>query len=388
MAAGASSGVIEKSDNIKQVWNYKYNGGTELAAQGKYVYSAELNGDARPPSRGTMPEKGGIHIFDVSKKTPKRVGFLHCPGNDNDVEVVRPGLIAVGHHQNICNPISAGGQSAHGLFLVDVKNPKRPTIVGRVLLPSGGSSHTIRPHPTQPYIYVNPGGTTNGRGVTYIIDVKNPRKPEIAARFTPHPMGCHDFSFFVDDEKDLGFCAGIGESQIWDTSDALNPVIVGRIHNPAIQFMHYATPSFDGKLLAIDDEAFAAHECHTGQSPTGRVWIYDISNPALPILQSSFAPPRGGDGTIGHYAGWVPSWCLSHGLDWQPGTYNLAVTWFTGGVSVLNLNNPVSPQEVAHFQPEDAATYSTLWHRNRLYTNDMGDRGLEVFEVKGLPKPE
>jgi hypothetical protein len=103
----------------------------------------------------------------------------------------------------------------------------------------------------------------------------------------------------------------------------------------------------------------------------------------VPVLWGSFAPPRGGDGTVGTLPGWIASWCLSHGLDWRPNSHDLAVTWFTGGVSVLDASQRGIPEEVAHFQAEDSGTYSTLWHRGRLYTNDVY-RGLDVFRIRGL----
>jgi hypothetical protein len=378
---GAATEVLTKSDNVKSLGQFRYDGGTELAASGKYVYSSQLDGGAESPSRGTMPDQGGVHIFDVSKGKPKKAGFLHCPGNDNDVEVVKPGVIVVGSHNNIC------GLPTDGLNLVDVKNPKRPKILGTLVLPDGASAHTLKPYPGKPFVYVSPGGLRNGAAKQYIVDVSDLKKPEVAATFTPNATGCHDLSFHISKEKQLAFCSGYGETQIWDVSDPIAPVTIGRIHNPLIQFQHYPTASSDGTLLAIDDEAFALHDCNTGASPTGRVWIYDISIPELPILQSSFAPPRGGDGqtNIGTLPGWIKSWCLSHGLDWQPGTHNLGVTWFTGGWSVLNLDNPTLPEEIAHFQAEDSATYSILWHNGNLYTNDS-IRGMEAFSVKGLPK--
>jgi hypothetical protein len=252
-------------------------------------------------------------------------------------------------------------------------------------------NHTFKPYPGKPLIYTASGGITPGAAAgPVIVDVSNPRKPEIVARPQTITMDCHDISFHVSGDTKLGFCAGAvgtGEVQIWDVTDPLAPTTIGRIFNPLIQYSHYAVASSDGQLLAIDDEAFAAHDCNTGQSPTGRVWIYDISNPMVPVPQGSFAAPRGGDGStnIGTYTGWVPTWCLSHGLDWQPGTHNLAVTWFTGGVSVLDLSTPTSPTEAAYFQSEDSATYSALWHDGRLYTNDM-IRGVDAFEIKGLPK--
>jgi hypothetical protein len=266
---------------------------------------------------------------------------------------------------------------------VDVSNPAKPKILGFL---NTGKNHTHKPLPGTNYVYTAGGGLTGGPAAgPAIVDVSNPAKPKVVAKPQTLTTDCHDISFHITKDSKLGFCAGAvgtGEVQIWDVSDPLKPTSIGKIANPAIQYSHYATASSDGKLLAIDDEAFAAHECRSGQSPTGRVWIYDISTPAVPVLQSSFAAKRGGDSAgVGTYVGWVPSWCLSHGLDWQPGTHNLAVTWFTGGFSVLSLDDPLQPAELAFFQSEDSTTYSALWHEGLVYTNDM-QRGVDGFSLK------
>jgi hypothetical protein len=220
--------------------------------------------------------------------------------------------------------------------------------------------------------------------------VSDPRKPKVAGE-AAGVMDCHDVSFYMSKDKKIGVCAGAvgtGETQIWDMSDPMSPTVLSYIFNPAIQYSHYGVVSPDGNVLAIDDEAFAAHECHTGQSPTGRVWIYDISDPSVPLPQGSMAAPRGdGDGTIGNYVGWAASWCLSHGLDWQPGTRNLGVTWFTGGWSVLDVREPTAPVEVAWGMAEGASTYSILWAEkgDKVFTNDFA-HGFDAFSIKGLPK--
>ena len=376
-AAGAAEQAEPvKSDNVKHLGQAQFFSGTELAASGKYVYAGQMDGGPNA-RRGSEAEMGGVHIFDVSKGAPKEVGFLHCPGNDNDVEVVKPGLIIVSFHTNRCAP-----QAGEGLMTVDVRNAKKPKILGSL---STGANHTHKPYPGTNYVYTSGGGL--GPGANHgpnIVDVSNPKKPEVVGKLSTLTMDCHDISFSISKGAKLMFCAGAvgsGEVQIYDVSDPLKPVAVSRIFNPAIQYSHYAVASSDGAYLAIDDEAFAAHECATGQSPTGRVWIYNIENPALPTLVGSYAPPRGGGAVpIGHLSGWVPSWCLSHGLDWQPGTHNVAVTWFTGGWSVINVDGQL-PAEVAYFEAEDSATYSALWHNGRLYTNDT-TRGVDAFEVK------
>ncbi|MDP9067530.1 MAG: hypothetical protein M3N53_04145 [Actinomycetota bacterium] len=370
-----------EAKNLKLLDKVEFTGGTELAAAGDYIYAGELNGTTK---RNEDPEKGGMHIFDVSGRTPREVGFFSCPGNDNDVEVVRPGLVVMGHHTATCN-VPEEGESAAGFVLIDVRNPAKPRQIGSINLPSGTQSHTVKPYPGTNYIYVNPGGLpSNGGMKTHIVDISNPKKPEVKATYVPtgSSTGCHDFSFHLSKKAKLGFCAGYGGFGIWDVSNPLEPKVISTIRNPQIQFNHFAVPSYDGKLLAIDDEAFALHTCKGTPSPTGRAWIYDISDPASPKLQSSITPPRGGDATgVGTYPGWTSSWCLSHGLDWQPGTHNLAITWFTGGVSVHNLDEATAPKEVAYFQAADSNTYSALWHQGRLFTNDM-KRGLDVFAVK------
>lgn len=382
---GASAGqkgpkVAAQSDNIKLIEQFRIVGGGELARMGKFVYSGQANGGPEF-NRGSEPDEGGLHIYDASGKKPKKVGFLHCPGTDNDVEIVKPGLATMSFSGNMCAP-SAGT----GLMTIDVSNPKKPRVLGAI---QTGKAHTHKPYPGKSLVYMAGGGLTpGGNAGPAIVDVSKPNKPEVVATTQTITMDCHDISFHITKDKKLMFCpgaVGTGEVQIFDVSDPLAPALVGKIYNPLIQYSHYAVASSDGNLLAIDDEAFALHECHTGNSPTGRVWIYDISNPTLPLLQSSFAPPRGGDGTVGHFVGWVPSWCLSHGLDWQPGTRNLAVTWFTGGVSVLDLRDPLSPQEFAFHQFEDSATYSALWHKGLLYTNDTR-WGVQAYQIKGLPK--
>jgi len=376
-AAGAAEQAEPvKSDNVKHLGQAQFFSGTELAASGKYLYAGQMDGGPNA-RRGSAAEEGGVHIYDVSKGAPKEVGFLHCPGNDNDVEVVKPGLLIVSFHNNKCAP-----QAGEGLMTVDVKNPKKPKILGWL---NTGKNHTHKPYPGTNYVYTSGGGLgphpSHGPA---IVDVSNPKKPVVAASLSTLTTDCHDISFSISKGAKLMFCAGAvgtGEVQIYDVSDPLKPVSVSRIFNPAIQYSHYAVASSDGQYLAIDDEAFAAHECATGNSPTGRVWIYNIENPSVPLLMGSYAPPRGGDTVpVGNYAGWVPSWCLSHGLDWQPGTHNVAVTWFTGGWSVINADG-TAPTEVAHYMADDSATYSALWHNGKLYTNDT-TRGVDAFEVK------
>lgn len=377
-ALAAPAAAVDPSANgagaaVEVLSRTQYTGGTEIAWDGDFVYTGELNGHT---GRDQVANKGGIHIFDVSQPAPTELGFLACAGSDNDVAVIRPGLIAVAHHKSTCNPRTAG----NGIFLVDVSDPTAPRVLGGVGVPS---AHTLTPKPGSNYLYVHPGGLAVGGGVTSIVDITDLTRPKVAATFKPSAAGCHDLQFLAAGTKDLAFCAsgGAGEVQTWDVSDPLAPKIIGRIVNPAIQFPHNAVPSPDGKLLVINDEAFAAHECATGTSVEGSLWAYDITDPTMPVLAGRVAPPT--SSVAVNVAGGTNKWCTAHNYNFIPGTRTLAVSWFTGGTTIENLDNPMAPVRMAHYQPQDADAYTAHWYDGRVWVNDM-NRGLEVLRVEGL----
>lgn len=375
-SASAQDAEVDKSRNVTRVFHKPYRGGTELAFSGRYVYAGQWDGHN---DRGQNPRQGGIRIFDVSSKVPRQVGFLRCPGHDNDVAVVKPGLVALGYSANACHR----AEGSAGVTLADVRDPRRPRPLGSVSIGTiGGGTHTITAFPGEDLVYVSPGGIPAIDVLVRIIDVSNPRKPEVVAEFLPNAHGsCHDISFHVRRNKMLGFCAGAGEVQVWDVSNPLEPEVIASIRNPLIEFPHYALASDDGKLLAINDEAAFVHECTTGDSPFGRMWFYDISDPSVPVLAGSFAPPRGA-WPVGTIATWVDSWCTSHQFNFIPGTQSVVVPWVTGGFSMIDASDPAAPEETAYYRAEDSMTWSAHWYRGHVLLNDL-TRGFEALEVSG-----
>lgn len=354
------------TDNLVPVARFPYLGGTEIAFSGRFAYATQMDGHLE---RAETPDQGGIHIFDISRPKPRKVGFLHCPGNDNDIAVIKPGLVALGFHESRCAP----GQ---GLVTVDVSKPRRPRVLGHVAVPS---SHTITAYPGKPLVYISPGGLAYAGGPEQIVDVSDPHKPEVVAEFSNNPNGCHDVSFHLTKKRQLAFCAGLTEVQVWDVSDPLAPVTIAHIANPLIQYPHYAEASPDGKTLVVNDEAFAAHDCTTGSSPTGAIWTYDITDPAAPEMLGSFSPPRGEPG-VGNEVTWLETWCTSHQFSFTP-EGDVVVPWFTGGTSLLDLSDPTAPAEVGYYQPDDAIAYSSQFRNGHIYISDM-NRGFEVLAVR------
>lgn len=174
------------SDNITEIAHFPYTGGTDLDFAGRYVYAARLG------------DEGGVHVIDISGSKPVEVAFVPCPGSQNDVALVRPGLIALGFATGSC-----GEDQGAGVRLIDVSNPKRPRYLDSVAFADG--THTLTTYPGGDYVYASPGGLGENGGTQFILDVRNPRAIEVAGEYTPNPFGCHDVSFYFADDVKLGF---------------------------------------------------------------------------------------------------------------------------------------------------------------------------------------
>ena len=229
-AEAAAQSAYDKSDNVKLVTSIPYEGGSDIDFQGKYVYFGQLGNN-----------EAGVRVIDASRRVPKEIAFIKCPGSQNDVAVVRPGLLALGYHGGRCN-----GPPGAGVRLIDVSNPKRPKFLSDVMLPGG--THTLTVYPGTDIIYASPGGLANGGGTEQILDASNPKKLKVAATFQPNRLGCHDITFqrAADGDRMLGFCAGGGEVTIWDVTKPLKPTVIAHGFTPSF-FPHAAMATPDGE---------------------------------------------------------------------------------------------------------------------------------------------
>lgn len=358
--ASASANSADKSRNVELIESFRYKktpnafyNGTDIDFHGKYAYGAQLG------------PFGGIHVFDVSGDTLREVSFIPCPGTQNDVAVVRAGIVALGYHESQC------GRERRGIQLLDLSDPREPRLLGSVAVPGDGT-HTLTLYPGKPIIYSSPGGP-GGEDSETIIDVSDPQKPKIAATFDPGSnIGCHDVSFHFRGKQKLGFCAGGNATQIWDVSNPLKPRIIGQVVNPSIFFHHSVAATPDGRYLVIGDEGIGA--CTGTSTPTGAIFIYDITQPELPVPVSYFGLHRE-----------EPLICTAHNFNFIPGSRILVSSWYRGGMNMIDLTDPARPTEIAHYRAEETDYWSAYWYRNRVYASGL--EGLDVFEVQGLNLP-
>ncbi len=368
---------VLKSNNVRRTYTFPYpgtvhppktaddyfKGGTDIAFQGKWIYAMQQGGE------------GGVHIIKRlrNRRGHVEVNFFKCPGEQNDVAVVEPGLIAISYHETMC------GGTGGGMRLVDVSEPKRPRLLGAVNdIPSG--SHTLTVYPGKPIVYLSPGGLANSSGNEQIVNVSDPKRPKVVGTYKPSPLGCHDLTFSFRKDGKYAFCAGEGETQIWDVSDPKNPVTITHIpHAGQMVFPHSVAITHDGKYAFIGDENFQTHDCEGG--PTGAIWIYDIRNIEAPVLVDYYSVPRGQAPVS---ATGRATWCTAHLFNFIPNTYILVSSWYAAGMNVVDFSDIEDPKEIAYYMGtgKDYTNYwSAYWHRGRIYANDRV-RGLDVFRLK------
>jgi hypothetical protein len=378
----SSRSAAEASDNVRLVGSFPYRpgdvpfntGGTDLAFQGRYAYAAE---------QGWEGSSGGVHIFDVSGRSVRKVGFVKCGGWQNDVAVLKPGLIVVGYHQGRFNCGNPDG----GVTLIDVKDPSRPKVLGSTPEPLPGGdplagyyrgAHSVTVYPGKDLVYASPGGRQmESEPFESIIDVSDPRKPEVVATFDSG-IGCHDLAFDIRKERKLAFCAGPGETQIWDVSHSLKPTVIGHMVNPYQNFHHSVAVSSDGRHAVVGTET-AGNDCMGG--PTGPLVLYDISEPRVPLMLGYFGAPRG-PSQIFVYGREPAGDCAAHLFNLIPGTLTVVSGNYWGGMSVVDFSDPLQPRELAYYRTPKTHYWAGYWYKGRIFSN--GYEGLDVFEVEGL----
>jgi hypothetical protein len=336
------------SPNVRLVTHIPYTSGTDIDFRGDRVYFAQSG----------AVTNGRVRILDVSRR-PRLIGEFVCGGNQNDVAAITEDIIALGSHWGHC-----GVQPSMGVNLLDVSDPANPRQLGFSTMPVG--THTLTKYPGEPLIYTS---SSLNQLRHYIIDVSNPMVP---ITIPTNLQACHDISFHFSKRGKFAFCAaGSVSTEIWDVSDPMSPEVIAEIRDGDIGYHHLAVATPDGKYLVIGDESTGG-SCsgNARQRERGALSIYDISNITEPKLVSFINAPRG------------PAVCWAHNFNFVPRTRTLVMAWWQAGTSVYDLSNPRRPREIAHFQPDTAAVWSSYWYRGRIYVNSGS--GAYVLEVRGL----
>jgi hypothetical protein len=268
-------------------------------------------------------QPAGFEMFDISKpEEPRSIGFFDASG---------PWSRGV-HQLWFCDGeyvhMAAGASDfqPHDMKddqfyrIVDVRDPTRPTEVGRWWMPGqrvGDNAPKIERHPS----HMDSGFRAHNTNV-----------------YPQRPDRCY-----------LGYLDG--GMYILDISDKSLPTVVSSWDNspPYYGFTHTILPLFNRDLLVVTDESTVDNAVDHPKL----IWIMDARDERNPIpIATCPMPPvadfkdRGGRFGAHNLHENVPLPTC-----WQ--SENIVIgTFFNGGLRAFDISDPYQPKEVGHFVPE------------------------------------
>jgi hypothetical protein len=304
----------------------------------------------------------GFELFDISvPEKPKSISFFDCSGPHSrgvhqlwfcDGEYVHMSAGAPDF-----TPTHPNDDQFYRIF--DVRNPSKPTEVGRWWMPGTRQGDSEPPPARHPKPLLDRGNRAHNTNV-----------------YPQRPDRCY-----------LGYIdAGM---YVMDISDKSKPKPICRWDNspPYTGFTHTVLPLFERNLLIVTDESTADNAADWPKL----IWVLDARDETRPIPISTCPMPpveayanRGGRFGAHNIHENTP-----RPTAWQSDQIVLG-TFFNGGLRAYDISNPYQPKEVATFiapaPPMSAAKSIQLNdvfvdEREIVYTVDRFSGGLYILEM-------
>jgi hypothetical protein len=319
-----------------------HGGGMQLLEHDGYVYMGHLS------------PGGGTTIFDVhDPRKPRIAGHLEGYAGTYSPKVqIGDGLLLVNHEQR--NQEAA----RKGFSLFDLARPEAPEELA--FFDTGGRGVPRMWYVGGRHEYISAVAEGFRDRMLLIVDVSNPRRPELAGRWwlpglregEPAPdthglhhnlhhgieaagrlyMGCWDYGLVILDVTDPSHPREVGHAGGWAPAEGGNT--------------HTVLPLLRRGLLAVTDESVA----DPGKEAPKYVRIFQLGDGSHPReLARCPEPdllPEQRRGRVG-----------PHNLhENQPGSMQsedrIYVSYFAGGFRVYDIRDAAHPAEVAHYQPD------------------------------------
>lgn len=306
-------------------------------------------------------EPAGFELIDISvPEEPRRISFFDCSGPTSrgvhqlwfcDGEYV---------HMSSGAPDFQSHHKGDDQFyrIIDVRDPTRPTEVGRWWLP-GVRVGDSAPPPVRHQGKADMGFRVHNTNVY-------PERPDRAY------LGCVDAGMII-----------------LDISDKANPKEIARWDNspPFWGFTHTVLPLFGRDLIVTTDESTR----DAAEDWPKLVWILDARDETNPVPISTCPMPP--VETFSHRGGRFGAHNIHengpHPTAWRSEEIILGA-FFNGGLRAYDISNPFQPQEVGHFvpaapplSPVGAIQLNDVFvdEREVVYTVDRHVGGLYTLEM-------
>jgi len=327
--------------------------------------SLELTGDImavayQTQKTGQVP--AGFELFDVSNpENPKSISFTDCSGAHS--RGVHQLWFCDGEYVHMAagapdfKPTHELDDQFYRIF--DVRNPSKPTEVGRWWMPGTREGDNAPPPPRH-------------------------QKPALDKGFRAHNTNVYPER---PDRCYLGYIdAGM---YVMDISDKAHPKPLCRWDNspPYTGFTHTVLPLFERNLLVVTDESTNNNAADWPKL----VWLLDLRDEKHPVpISTCPLPPvdafssRGGRFGAHNIHENTPSPYCWHSDQIVVGTF------FNGGLRAYDISNAYQPKEVAAFVPPAPALSPVgaiqlndvfIDEREIVYTVDRFTGGLYILEM-------
>jgi hypothetical protein len=298
-----------------------WHGGLALAGRCAYV------GNRR---------SGHIAIVDITDPAqPTPIGRIPIGRNTEAVE-----LRTLPEHNLL---VVADVVAAPHLRTFDITNCAAPLPLASMTLPAPAHEFFLWQEGDRVLFF---GATFGGPPDMIVVDLTNPAVPHEVARWSARDMGLPGrlHSLTVSPSGDLAYLA------LWDGGFAMAQLNLpyvqvlgkGEIGAPIFWFpnTHSALPLRDPRYVLLTSEIY--------KCPFGAMLIVDVADPAAPQMVSSFSLPENRCNNLPA----ADAVFTAH----NPLLVGdlVFLSWYAGGVQVLDVSDPAHPQRVGQFLPGSA----------------------------------
>lgn len=440
--AAANHNADEHSDNLRKTVTLPKTGtvNSDMAFWGNRLYQGNYDGfriiDISNPTNPTVVTdfvcpgpQNDVSVWDNDGDPQADLLFL-------SVDSPRTGTAcgagaARANNGGVFEPVADAGEW-EGVRIIDINNEAAPVQIDTVPTDCGSHTHTLVPgqgaDANNLYIYVSSyplglaavtgetgaGDRTNGteceepegahaeyhNKISIIrVPLDNPTAWEVKevpldgrtedTRYWIGSQnrwfdftGCHDIAMFI--ELGVAGASCWEEGQLWDITDPWSPQFIRRtrMYDKVDTLFHSVTFSWDGKMMAWEDEAGGGGDdrCRSSNDQQGRMYFQDLDLNEL----GTFKIPR--PQPVGEV-------CTAHNYNFVPQTNGrdiLVSAWYQGGTSVADISQPSRAREIAFYDAHtpvpggtdvlDSDVWSSYWYNGVIYASDIV-RGLDVFQL-------
>jgi hypothetical protein len=388
-AAEADAGAAPRaSSNVRHLSRMEIPGGGQIVIQGDYAFV------------GYQHRPQGTSILDISDPRKPKVIWTtntgHPWSHSHKVRVVGDIMVVNSEIEPGAGPRDQYPDG--GFRIYDVKDKTNPKLITFVKT-HGRGVHRFDLDESYAYISTEMEGYLGN--ILVIYDIRNPSKPVEVSRWTmeqqhvaagegPHPKQReHRLHHAMRCGNQMFAGCWMSGVAIIDVSDISRPRTLSRYEydppfsEPTHTFLG-VPHAIGGRRIAVSTEEERSKRGPDTGKPHAPLRTWDVTDPAKPkLLHSYYLPEK----ATPYPADKVRFG--THQLREKVDTDNLVyVTWFAGGLRIMDIGDPANPKERGYFIPKPGDGVAAPL-TNDVYKDDRGllwvtdkERGLDCIEFK------